>query len=322
MPVAGFGASAECGRTHPGIDDFLRNAHHRATASSCRRSSRSLRMRPGACRRSCSCNGCPATALRSPTIRAMAGPRCCARSSATRTRSCGERRSAVSVRVKANARSMDYDTELADHREALTKLRQRADVDPRRIVIFGGSIGGTYAPLLAADEQVAGVMIWGAGATTWAERMLKFERNALELGGSPPESLAKEMTLRLQFLDQYLVEARRRRRSPPAMRRSAPYGARSSAHPPTRITAVRLPFIIRRSAPIGPVHGARCDAPVLALFGEYDWFESRRCDFADRSHREHEVRRPWHLRRDSAHEPSLRAVRRAPGTRSRKRTAR
>ena len=84
--------------------------------------------------------------------------------------------------------SMDYDTELADHREALDELTAARDVDPRRIVIFGGSIGGTYAPLLAADEQVAGVMIWGAGATTWAERMLKFERNALELGGTPPES--------------------------------------------------------------------------------------------------------------------------------------
>ena len=45
---------------------------------------------------------------------------------------------------------MDYDTELADHKQALAQLKQRDDVDPNRIVIFGGSIGGTYAPLIAA----------------------------------------------------------------------------------------------------------------------------------------------------------------------------
>src|ERR1044072_6082210 len=101
--------------------------------------------------------------------------------------------------------TMDYDTELADHKRALQQLRQRDDVDPNRIVIFGGSIGGTYAPLIATDQSVAGVMIWCAGATTWAARMLKFERNALELRGTPPEQLASEMTLRLQFFEQYLI---------------------------------------------------------------------------------------------------------------------
>lgn len=106
---------------------------------------------------------------------------------------------------QGNCASMDYDTELADHRQAFEQLKRRDDVDPNRIVIFGGSIGGTYAPLLAANQSVAGVLIWGAGATTWAERMLKFERNALELGGKPPDQLAREMTLRLQFLDRYLV---------------------------------------------------------------------------------------------------------------------
>jgi pimeloyl-ACP methyl ester carboxylesterase len=170
--------------------------------------------------------------------------------------------------------SMDYDTELADHREALTKLRQRADVDPRRIVIFGGSIGGTYAPLLAAGEQVAGVMAWGAGATTWAERMLKFERNALELSGSPPENLAKEMTLRLQFLDQYLVAGK----TPAQIAASnTTLGAVWSRIVGTSADAhYGRPFAFHQQAQRADWAAAwsKVDAPVLALFGEYDWFES------------------------------------------------
>ena len=170
--------------------------------------------------------------------------------------------------------TMDYDTELADHREAFEQLRRRDDVDPRRIVIFGGSIGGTYAPLLAAGQNVAGVMIWGAGATTWAERMLKFERSALELGGAAPDTLAREMTLRYQFLDRYLIKGE----TPSQI-------AASDASVGTvwaRIVGTSAeghygrPFAFHQQAQRADwaAAWARVDAPVLAMYGEYDWFES------------------------------------------------
>lgn len=171
--------------------------------------------------------------------------------------------------------TMDYDTELADHRQALEQLRQRDDVDPKRIVIFGGSIGGTYAPLLAANQSVAGVMIWGAGTTTWAERMLKFERNALELKGTPPDQLAREMTLRLQFVERYLV-----RGQTPAQITAA--DANVGAVWP-RIVGTSAdghygrPFAFHQQAQKADWAAAwsKVNAPVLAMFGEYDWFESR-----------------------------------------------
>ncbi|HEY0684623.1 MAG TPA: alpha/beta hydrolase [Steroidobacter sp.] len=170
--------------------------------------------------------------------------------------------------------TMDYDTELADHREALEQLRSRDDVDSNRIVIFGGSIGGTYAPLLAADERVAGVMIWGAGATTWAERMMKFERNALELGGAPASQLAREMTLRLQFLERYLV----RGETPAQIMKADPdVGAVWSRIVGTSADGqYGRPFAFHQQAQKADWAGAwsKVNAPVLALYGEYDWFES------------------------------------------------
>jgi hypothetical protein len=174
-----------------------------------------------------------------------------------------------------NCATMDYDTELADHKQALEQLKQRDDVDPNRIVIFGGSIGGTYAPLLAAEQPVAGVMIWGAGATTWAERMLKFERNALELRGTPPEQLAREMTLRLQFFDRYLIG-----NQTPAQIATADATVGSVWSRVVGTTAdgqYGRPFAFHQQAQRADWAAAwsKVKTPVLAMYGEYDWFESR-----------------------------------------------
>lgn len=169
---------------------------------------------------------------------------------------------------------MDYDTELADHREALAQLRRRSDIDPRRIVIYGGSIGGTYAPLLAANADVAGVMIWGAGATTWAERMLKFERNALELRGTDPTQLAAEMTAKYRFFDRYLIEGKTPVQIAAA---DASLGTTWSRIVGTSADGqYGRPFAFHQQAQKADWAAAwsRVNAPVLALYGQYDWFES------------------------------------------------
>ncbi len=170
--------------------------------------------------------------------------------------------------------TMDYDTELADHREALKALMARPDVDRERIVLFGGSIGGTYVPLLAAETPTAGVMVWGAGATTWAERMLKFERNALELRMSDPQQLSDAMRLRFTFFERYLVA----QQSPSRIAKENPavgavwtqlVGTSPDAH-------YGRPFAFHQQAQRADWAGAwsRVTSPVLVTYGEYDWFES------------------------------------------------
>jgi pimeloyl-ACP methyl ester carboxylesterase len=176
---------------------------------------------------------------------------------------------------EGNCARMDYDTELADHKQALEQLKRRDDVDPNRIVVFGGSIGGTYAALIAADQSVAGVMIWGAGATTWAERMLKFERNALELRGTAPDQLAREMTLRLQFFDRYLIANQTPAQIAAA---DATVGAVWSRIVGTATDGqYGRPFAFHQQAQRADWATAwsKVKSPVLAMYGEYDWFESR-----------------------------------------------
>jgi pimeloyl-ACP methyl ester carboxylesterase len=170
--------------------------------------------------------------------------------------------------------TMDYDTELADHRDALQALMRHPNVDPQRVVIFGGSIGGTYASLLAADADVAGVMVWGAGATTWAERMLKFERNALELGETKFAQLGEEMTSRVKFFERYLLDAQ----TPQQIAKQDPTlgGVWSSIVGTSATDHYGRPFAFHQQAQRADWAGAwsRVRAPVLVLYGEYDWFES------------------------------------------------
>lgn len=171
--------------------------------------------------------------------------------------------------------TLDYDTELAHHRAAFRQLRARPDVDPERIVIFGGSMGSNYAPLVAADQNVAGVVVWGGGATTWFERMLRFERNALELGNTDPASVNTEVNARSAFFYRYLL----RGESPAAIASSDPelgkvwtriVGTKANTHYGRPIA-----FHQQAQRHNWPEAWTRVRGPVLVLYGEFDWFESR-----------------------------------------------
>ena len=169
--------------------------------------------------------------------------------------------------------ALDYDTELSIHRAALAALRRSADVDPERIVIFGASMGGNYAPLVAADENLAGVMIWGGGAKSWYERMLGFERRAKEFGAVPAAELDTYMRSLERFLLAYLLDAEdpaRIAREQPAL---AGVWEKIVGTGPDTHYGRPLAFHQQAAAKDWAAAWERVDAPVLALYGEYDWFE-------------------------------------------------
>jgi dienelactone hydrolase len=170
---------------------------------------------------------------------------------------------------------LDYETELAHHRAALAALRARPDVDPQRIVIYGASMGSNYAPLIAAGQDVAGVMVWGGGAHTWFERMLRFERNALELRDADPQTLAAEVNARAAFFSHYLLNGE----TPAQIAQSNAelgkvweriVGTDGDTH-------YGRPLAFHQQAQQQNWAGAwaRVNSPVLVLYGDYDWFETR-----------------------------------------------
>lgn len=168
---------------------------------------------------------------------------------------------------------LDYDTEVAHHREALAALFARDEIDPRNVFIFGGSMGATQAPLIAQGYDIAGVIAWGGGAKSWYERMLGFDRRSLELGAEPPETINALMAARARFHSDYLL----RQRTPPEIILAKP-----AAGPvwdgmigTSRTDHYGRPFAFHHQAQSTnwPEAWAAIRAPVLVLYGEYDWFE-------------------------------------------------
>jgi dienelactone hydrolase len=169
--------------------------------------------------------------------------------------------------------TLDYETELAHHRAALAALRRSEHVDPGRIVVFGASMGGNYASLVAAGEKLAGVMIWGGGAKSWFERMLGFERRAKEFGSMPGAELDATMRSIARFFSAYLLE----RKDPVAIAREQPALAgvweKIVGTGPGTHYGRPIAFHQQAAAQDWAAAWERVDAPVLALYGEYDWFE-------------------------------------------------
>lgn len=172
--------------------------------------------------------------------------------------------------------ALDYETELAVHRRALDSLAADPRVDPDRIYMVGMSMGATMAPLLAENRRLAGVAVWGGGANSWLERQLAFERRAMELNGTPPAARAARMPRIAAFYRHYLTE----RLAPAAIERRWPklaglwgrqlVGTGGDAH-------FGRPFAFHQQAAARDWSAAwsRVRAPVLVMWGEYDWYEER-----------------------------------------------
>jgi dienelactone hydrolase len=92
-------------------------------------------------------------------------------------------------------RDVDFDTELDGYRQALKMLKARSDVDPERVFVFGHSMGGVMAPLLATDIPVKGIIVFGTLVRTWTEYMLENTRRQMELADSDPSTIDRALRL-------------------------------------------------------------------------------------------------------------------------------
>lgn len=173
--------------------------------------------------------------------------------------------------------ALDYDTEVRHYREAFDQLARHPWVDPERIVIFGSSLGGTTAPLIAEGKKVAGIAVQGGGAVTYLERMIAFDRLYLERSGKySPGQVHEEMMRRIPFHVEYLVNGK----NPEQIARERPELAgvwqsiRGGAEAPQHYGR---PYAWHQQAAKKDFLEAwtKTESPVLVIYGEYDQFETR-----------------------------------------------
>jgi pimeloyl-ACP methyl ester carboxylesterase len=87
---------------------------------------------------------------------------------------------------------VDFQTETDGFRAAYRHLIEQRKVPPERIFMFGHSLGGLTAPLLAAETAPRGIAVFGTVVRNWADyhRDLDATQNFLIGGEDPAETAA------------------------------------------------------------------------------------------------------------------------------------
>lgn len=87
---------------------------------------------------------------------------------------------------------IDYEHDLDAFRQTLRTLGDRDGIDASRVVLFGHSMGGQHAPLLAPDFPFAGIAVYGTGYRAWPEYFLQNYRLQGARGGADSASLSRQ----------------------------------------------------------------------------------------------------------------------------------
>jgi pimeloyl-ACP methyl ester carboxylesterase len=105
---------------------------------------------------------------------------------------------------EGNCGETSLEDDLAAYRAAIRAALARSDVDPSRLILFGGSIGGALAPVLAREFDVHAIAVAGGFSRTWSEHILGHERRRLTLSGASPSEVNAAMRGFVDFYSLYL----------------------------------------------------------------------------------------------------------------------
>ncbi len=113
-------------------------------------------------------------------------------------------------------RELDFAAEMSMWEAARTHFFERTQ--GARRCLFGRSLGGYLAPLLAREQPFAAVCVWGTSSRSWHEGMLQSVEHQRRLAGQDGAPLAQGLALverlqRLVFLEG-LSPAQARKREP------------------------------------------------------------------------------------------------------------
>ena len=164
-----------------------------------------------------------------------------------------------------------FEDERRGYAAALTQLAERGYGG--RIVLFGHSLGGVIAPLVASDA-VAGVMVYGTVSESWYDYMMRnFERQD-RLAGLAAAEIERRQALRSEFQKGLLFAGE----TPAELIKRIP-GAQDL--PDVQLADAEHYYgrSVEFFVGLGSVDPARTWRqvwqPVLALHGEYDWVSAR-----------------------------------------------
>ncbi len=164
-----------------------------------------------------------------------------------------------------------FDYELETYRSALRHLRTLPNVDTSRIFLFGGSMGGSMAPIVAQHENLTGIIVSGCYVKTWYEHILEIERRISTLSGDSPTETNDKMKKWSAFYSMYLNE----KKAPAEIFKTHPEYRKIWNEPPTHQYGRPVHFYMEANDHNIASYWEKLNLPVLVIYGEYDWIMSR-----------------------------------------------
>jgi uncharacterized protein len=84
---------------------------------------------------------------------------------------------------------VDFLREADAFRQGLKALAARPEVDPKRVLVIGHSMGGLWAPLVVEGTPVKAIAVGATVYRSWYEYMIENTRRQLALGGTAPAEI-------------------------------------------------------------------------------------------------------------------------------------
>jgi dienelactone hydrolase len=191
-------------------------------------------------------------------------------------------------------RDVDFDTELEGYKQALRALKELDFVDADRVFLFGHSMGGIMAPLMAVELPVRGIAVYGTTAETWFESVVGQRRRLASLDGTNAAEVNGEILAQARFWYGLSVE----KKTPREMREQNPelpkrvwdqwvtddkyvadrhykfyhqIAEKNLAEAWAKVAATRL----SAGAPSPKTPGGPLHPRVIAIWGTSDWLAAR-----------------------------------------------
>lgn len=106
---------------------------------------------------------------------------------------------------KTGCMDIDFNEELEGFSEAYKALQKNQKVDTNNIFLFGHSMGGIIAPLLAAKHKPKGITVFGIVGKSWYDYMIDVYTEQQIIFGASEEEVETNKKYNLPFLKDLLI---------------------------------------------------------------------------------------------------------------------
>ena len=97
---------------------------------------------------------------------------------------------------------MGFNEELSVFQEGYKKLLSYKGVQPNNVIVFGHSLGGIIAPILANQFKPKGVIVFGTGIISWKDYLLKAHEEQSLLMGVEKTIVEEQMKTYTPFVNE------------------------------------------------------------------------------------------------------------------------